>query len=75
MALAPIVDGIEHEYAGRIRVIRVDIHLPDSRPMMNHYRFPGTPYLIFENAQGEIIFRRGGVRTVESIRNDLRKLL
>ena len=67
----PVVDRIEHEYAGKLRVVRVDVNDPASRALMNQYRFPGTPYLVFANAAGEVVLRRGGARSVETIRTEL----
>lgn len=42
---------------------------------MSKYRYPGTPYLVFVTADGEVVFRRGGVRTVDAIRKDVQAVI
>ena len=73
--MAPVVDRIQLEYAGKLRVLRIDVNDPESRLLMNQYRYPGTPYLIFLNSSGEVVFRRGGARTVETIRAEVEAMV
>ena len=69
------MDRIKEEYAGRLQVLRLDVNDPASQPTMIKYRYPGTPYLVFVTADGEVVFRRGGVRTVDAIRKDVEAVI
>ncbi len=47
--------GLEREYSGRISFVRVNILLPESRPVMEKYSFSATPELYLVNGQGKVI--------------------
>lgn len=50
----PIVDGIEKDYAGTVRVLRVDARNPDNSAIASQFGLRMTPtYVIFDQKATE----------------------
>jgi hypothetical protein len=49
------VNGLEKEYGERIRFVRVNILLAESRPMMDQYAFSAAPEFFLLDRQGKTI--------------------
>lgn len=60
MAMKPIVDGIERDHAGELRVLRLNVQDPGSKPWMERYGFQFTPTFIFIDGQGQERWRTVG---------------
>ncbi len=71
MAAKPIVDGIEQEHAGRLRVIRLNVQDPVSRPLAQELGFRVTPTFIFFDESGTEIWRSVGQIAPEQVRKSL----
>lgn len=70
-AIAPIVDGIEREFQGELKVIRVNIQEPEGRSLAETYGFEYTPTFIFFNAAGEEVWRSVGEISDGKVRRSL----
>lgn len=71
MAAKPIVDGIEADYAGRLRVLRLDVQDAAGKELADEYAVLGTPTFIFLDPQGNELWRSVGsidaARVAESL--------
>ena len=64
--MKPIVDGIEKQYKGRLKVIRLDIQSATGQALSPIYGFQYTPTFIFFDATGKELWRSvGQVDTVK----------
>ena len=65
------MDGIEADYAGRLRVLRLDVQDAAGEELAGEYAVPGTPTFIFLDAQGSELWRSVGsidaARVAESL--------
>jgi thioredoxin 1 len=60
MAAKPIVDGIERDYAGRLKVIRINLQQVGAQLLAAKYGCRYTPTFFFFNAQGQQLWRTIG---------------
>ncbi|HDQ44081.1 MAG TPA: thioredoxin [bacterium] len=58
--MQPILDEIEKEYAGRVRVVFHDVWTPEGRPYAQQYRIRAIPTQIFLDEEGNEYFRHTG---------------
>ncbi len=58
--MKPVVDGIEARYAGKLVVIRLDIHTTVGKQIADEYHFQYTPTFILFNGLGEEVWRTVG---------------
>ncbi len=64
------MDGLEEEFAGQLRVIRVDVQTPAGQALGEQYDFRFTPTFIFFDAQGQEQWRQvGGLETQNVVRS------
>lgn len=56
--LAPTISQLSHEYAGRIKVIKVDID--QNQQFAQNHQIQGVPTLLLYK-KGEIVWRQSGV--------------
>jgi len=61
VAARPIVDRIEKQYAGRLKVIRLNIQEPVGMALAPLYRFEYTPTFIFFDEKGAELWRSVGI--------------
>ncbi len=61
MSLKPIVDGLQNEYANRVRIVRVDLLTPAGRELAARYGFLATPYFVGFDSRGNIAWTQHGV--------------
>jgi thioredoxin-related protein len=71
MVAKPIVDGIEREHTGSIKVIRLNVQESHSRPFMARYDFQFTPTFILLDADGNEIWRLIGSIDPQKVRQSL----
>ncbi len=69
--MKPIVDGIEREFEGRLKVIRVNIQEPAGQLLGKKFRFEFTPTFIFFDADGEELWRTVGAIDPNEVRRSL----
>jgi thioredoxin-related protein len=67
----PIVDRIESEFKGKLRIIRLDIQSPAGHVLADRYRFQYTPTFIFFDAQGKEQWRSVGRLDPDQVRQSL----
>lgn len=60
MASKPMVDGLERQYANRVRMVRVDLMTPAGRELAERYRFDLTPYFVGFDARGTVVWQVRG---------------
>lgn len=72
MAAKPIVDGIEAEYAGRLRVLRLDVQDAAGKELADEYAVLGTPTFIFLDTQGSELWRSVGTISADKVAETLR---
>lgn len=65
------MDGVEQEFQGKLKVIRVNVQDPVGRALVDKYGFEYTPTFIYFNHSGEEIWRSVGELRVERIRESL----
>ncbi len=71
IAAAPIVDGIEQEHSGRLRVIRLNVQDPVGRALAQELGSRVTPTFIFFDAQGREAWRSVGSIDPAQVRRSL----
>lgn len=64
----PIVNGLETDLAGKLLVLRVDIHSQAGQTLADEYGSFATPTFIFFDAQGEEQWRQLGTLDDERVR-------
>ena len=57
MTVKPVVDGIEREFAGRLKVIRLNVQDPAGEALSQEYGFQYTPTFILLDGDGQEIWR------------------
>jgi thioredoxin-related protein len=70
--MRPIVDGLEREYEGRLRVLRLDVQSQVGRELAPLYGFQYTPTFILFDAAGNELWRQIGGLDAERLRQSLR---
>jgi thiol-disulfide isomerase/thioredoxin len=73
IAIKPIVDGIEREFEGELKVIRINIQSDLGRDLRDPYQFQYTPSFIYLNGQGIEEWRQIGGLDSNKLRASLRE--
>lgn len=60
LASKPIVDGIEKDYQGTLRVVRLDARNSDNRELANQLGVQMTPTYVLFDAQAKERYRSSG---------------
>ena len=71
MAIRPVVDGIEREWQGRLKVIRLDIQEAAGRTLSRELEAMYTPTFILFDSQGREILRSVGRLDPDGLRQAL----
>lgn len=58
--MQPVMDGIEKEYAGKVKVVFYDVWTPEGEPYAQKYGIQGIPTQIFLDKEGKEFFRHTG---------------
>lgn len=69
--MAPIVNGLEEEFGGRVAFQRMNVDEQDGRLAAQTYRVRGHPAIVILDAQGEVIWSRVGVQSVKDVASAL----
>jgi thioredoxin-like negative regulator of GroEL len=73
--VAPIVDGLEEQYAGQIAVRRINAAVGDGPAIMRDYRIPGHPTILIFDSEGQEVSRLFGPQPVGVIENTVETVL
>ncbi len=68
LAMAPIIQGVENEYSGRIIFTYLDIDDPAVQPFKQTLHFQSEPYFVLLDEQGKVLNQWQGYLTVEQLR-------
>ena len=68
--MKPIVDGLEQELAGRLRVIRLNVQDPVGKALAGELGFRMTPNFVFFDAQGVEAWREVGRLDAARVRRE-----
>jgi hypothetical protein len=68
--MKPIVDGLEQELAGRLRVIRLNVQDPVGKALAGELGFRMTPTFVFFDAQGVEAWREIGRLDATRVRKE-----
>lgn len=58
--MKPIVDGIEQDYTGTVRVVRLDARNAENRELARQIGVQMTPTYVLFDAQANEVFRSSG---------------
>jgi thioredoxin-related protein len=61
LASKPIVDGIEKDYQGTLRVVRLDARNSENRELANQIGVQMTPTYVLFDANAKEIYRSSGM--------------
>ena len=73
--MAPVVHGLEKEYAGRVDFLYLNIADPETRSTRDRYGFKATPHFFFLKPDGVALHAIQGVTPADSVRRGLDQLL
>ena len=71
----PIVHGLEQEYAGRITVVRANIHNKVTLALQEQYGFTATPEFFLVDGDGNILGHWDDGATIASLRQAIDDIL
>jgi hypothetical protein len=61
--MAPIVNGLESQYEGRVDFVYLNVADPAVRPVMQAYGFRSTPHFFLRAADGTVVWSHEGTVT------------
>jgi thioredoxin-related protein len=61
--MAPIVNGLETQYTGRIDFVYLNVADPAVRQVMDEYGVRGTPHFFLRSADGTVVWSQHGTVT------------
>lgn len=73
--MAPVVHGLEKEFAGRVDFLYLNIADPMNREAMRRYGFVSTPHIFLLRADGTPIGSTQGVVPRDSLQRSLGRLV
>ena len=65
------MDGIEADYAGQLRVLRLDVQDAAGKALADEYAVLGTPTFIFLDPQGSELWRSVGSINADRVAESL----
>lgn len=68
MAMRPVVDGIESELQGRLRVLRLDVQDREAAELMQRFEVRYTPTFVLLDGQGALLLRTVGALDPQALR-------
>lgn len=70
-AIKPVVDRLEQDLQGKLKIIRIDIQSEIGRELIPLYGFEYTPTFIYFDATGHEVWREAGSLSVERVYQSL----
>ena len=67
--MAPIVHGLEAEYAGKMNFVYLDIDDADNEQFKNQLNFKYQPQFVLVDGQGKVLQQWFGVLSAEEFRS------
>ena len=64
MTTRSIVDGLQKQYANRVRIVRVDLLTPAGRELADRYGFRLTPFYAGFDANGKMTWTQTGLALI-----------
>jgi thioredoxin-like negative regulator of GroEL len=61
--MAPIVNGLETQYGGRVDFVYLNVADPAVRVVMQEYGFRSTPHFFLRAADGTVVWSQQGAVT------------
>lgn len=74
LAAKPVVNGIEDELEGVVRVIRLDIQSDQGKSAARKFDVTGVPATLLVDGSGEVVHRASGVPSREEMVQRARSL-
>ncbi len=69
------MDGIEAQYKGQVKFIRVDVATQEGRDLAGKYYVFSVPIMVLYNEEGEEVNRLIGYHSAESLSKAINELL
>ena len=73
--MAPIVDGLETQYAGLLTFERKDAATRDGEALLRRYGLRGHPSYAIVGASGEVLWRATGQKSAQELQRGIAELL
>jgi hypothetical protein len=73
--VAPIVNGLEQAYAGRVRVVRVNVHNRASQPLQERFGFTATPELFLVDRAGAVLGHWDEIDSLEGLKSAIDRIM
>lgn len=70
----PIIEELEKEYAGKVRVVKVNVDEPNSQSLVEQYQIGAMPTYIVEK-NGEVVEQFVGAQSKTRLVNSLDKAI
>lgn len=70
----PIIEEIEKEYAGKVKVVKINVDEPASQTMVEKYQVGAMPTYIIEH-KGQVVNQFVGSQSKTTLTNNLNQLL
>ena len=74
MRAEPIVNGLENEWGGSVRVVQINIRDRDGRPLIERFGAQFTPTFVLLDADGEEVWRSVGEIDADEVRDQVAAL-
>lgn len=75
MAMKPVVNRLEEEYAGRVEFRALNIDEAQNDDEKVEYRFLGQPQFVVVGKDGQVIVSRNGIQRYDTLKADIEKAL
>ncbi len=75
MAMKPVVNRLEEEFAGQVQFRSLNIDDAVNDGAKAQYKFIGQPQFVVVGADGAVIASRNGIQRFDTLKADLEKAL
>jgi thiol-disulfide isomerase/thioredoxin len=75
MAMKPVVNRLEEEYAGRVEFRALNIDEAQNDDDKVTYRFVGQPQFVVVGKDGQVVVSRNGMQRYETLKADIEQAL
>jgi thioredoxin-like negative regulator of GroEL len=73
--MEPIVDGLEEQYSGEFKIVRVDIDTAEGKKLAKEHGFIGQPTFILFDSSAQEARRLMGPQDPDVLAREIEKLL
>lgn len=71
MQAEPIVNGLRSELGDKVRIVQIDVHRKENRPLIERIGFRFTPTFVLYDEDGQEIWRASGGLNADEVRRQL----